>query len=83
MPSSVTLVGLASLREPQVPHLYKGGDDSTFLTVVSIQFLTQHLVHSRHLIRLISALVFVTTAFPAVIGGKEGKDGRGQHLGVP
>ena len=83
MPSCVTLVGLASLREPQVPHLYKGGDDSTFLTVVSIQFLTQHHVHSRHLIRLISALVFVTTAFPAVIGGKEGKDGRGQHLGVP
>ena len=75
MPSCVTLVELASLREPQVPHLYKGGDDGTFLNVVSIQFLTQHRVHSRHLVRLVSALLFVTTASPAVMGGKEGKGG--------
>ena len=75
MPSCVALVGLAGLREPAVPHLYEGGSDSTCLTLVSIQFSTQLLVHSRHLIRLVSALLFVTTASRAAMGGGEGKGG--------
>lgn len=44
--------------------------------VVSFQFLTQHVVYSRHLIKLVAPLLlFVTAASPIVVGGKAGKGG--------